>query len=239
MEIFYSADISDGLVRLDEEQSGHCVRVLRHRAGDEVLIIDGRGTLYHCRLENDSPKAATALILSEEKNFGAHPYHLEMAVCPTKNADRFEWFAEKATEVGVDVISPVIGERSERKVFKTERLHRLVLSAAKQSLKGAVPEVREPVSVRDFIASCPEGAIKLIAYCFEGEQRRVSVLEALGQCRGRDIIVLIGPEGDFSPAEVSAALAAGFQPVHLGSSRLRTETAALTAVEAVYLKNLD
>lgn len=239
MELFYSADIDGGLVRLDQEESAHCVRVLRHRAGDEVSVVDGRGNLYSCRLVDADPKAAVARIEAREAGFGAHPYHLTMAVCPTKNVDRFEWFAEKATETGVDVIAPVIGEHSERKVLKTDRVRRLVLSAAKQSLKGAVPEVPEPVSVKEFIESVPDDTLKIICYCFDGEERRVSIMDVLSECppNGR-IAVLIGPEGDFSPSEVSLALSRGWRPVHLGPSRLRTETAALTAVTAVYLHNL-
>lgn len=275
MVLFYSADIDGELIRLDQEESAHCVRVLRHRTGDEVSVVDGRGNLYTCRLVDADPKAALARIEARESGFGAHPYHLTMAVCPTKNVDRFEWFAEKATETGVDVIAPVIGEHSERKVLKTDRVRRLVLSAAKQSLKGAIPEVSEPVSVKEFIESVPEDTLKIICYCFEGEERRISIMDVLASCpalcsdkSGADglvkgdadclaaapsiavkggadglvaeprIAVLVGPEGDFSASEVSLALSRGWRPVHLGPSRLRTETAALTAVTAVYLHNL-
>jgi 16S rRNA (uracil1498-N3)-methyltransferase len=160
-----------------------------------------------------------------------------MAVWPTKNIDRYEWFVEKATEIGVDVVAPVIGERSERKVLKTERLRRLALSAAKQSLKAAVPQVAEPVDVRDFILSAPEGALKLICYCFD-DVERLPITEVLRRQAGR-VMVLIGPEGDFSPEEAALARANGWVPVQLGPSRLRTETAALTAVTAVYLFSLE
>ena len=286
MEIFYSNDIEGATVRLNAEESAHCVKVLRHRAGDEIGVMDGQGTMLWCVLEEASPSAAVGRIVRREPGFGAHPYHLTLAVCPTKNMDRYEWMVEKATEIGVDVLAPVIGERSERKVCKTERLERLVLSAAKQSLKASVPLVSQPVSVLDFIASCsdspssipgtssplpgsssvspsslpgtssplpgassvspsslpgtsspvPGGTLKLIAYCFEGE--KLSIKEALAASKLSNIVVLIGPEGDFSPKEVAAALRAGFKPVHLGSSRLRTETAALTAASAVYFDNL-
>lgn len=236
MEIFYAYRIDGGYCYLDAEESGHCVRVLRHREGDTVSVIDGEGTMYSCVLTEASPKEAVARIEESHPGWGGHDYILNMAVCPTKNADRYEWFAEKATEVGVDRIIPVIGERSERRVFKTERLRRLLLSAAKQSLKSRIPEVAEPVSVREFIKTAPEG-LRLIAYCFEGEgQMRISIQEALQSYSGGEISILIGPEGDFSPEEAAEALAAGFIPVHLGASRLRTETAALTAVMAVYLR---
>lgn len=240
MEIFYSQDIVDGICRLDEEESAHCVRVLRHREGDEIFVMDGEGSLYTCRLLDASPKSAEAQVVGVERGWGSHPYNLCMAVCPTKNADRYEWFAEKATELGVDVIAPVIGEHSERKVFKTDRLKRILLSAAKQSLKGAVPQVTAPVPVKEFIAGWKgrDEALKLIACCFEGEVPRTSINDALHSFGGEEIAVLIGPEGDFSYEEVSAAVAAGFVPVHLGPSRLRTETAALTSVEAVYLSKI-
>ena len=304
MELFWSRDIAGGFVTLDAEESAHCVRVLRHREGDTISVIDGEGTLMTCELTDASPKAAVARIVSSEAGWGAHPYYLRMAVCPTKNAERYEWFAEKATELGVDEIVPVIGERSERKVFKTERLRRILLSAAKQSLKGAIPVVAEPAPLREFLlslpdlasgsssladssslascpsslASCPSSLVsgssarassrdpldlRLICYCFEGSAPRVSIMDALRAAVCRDvrtaetlpkgeilcftnhmpdrrptITILIGPEGDFSPEEAALAVAHGFIPVHLGPSRLRTETAALTAVHAVYLSTL-
>jgi 16S rRNA (uracil1498-N3)-methyltransferase len=232
MEIFYSCDIDDGFLRLAAEESGHCVRVLRHREGDEISVIDGRGTLMRCVLTDADPRGATARIVARTPGFGAHPYRLTLAVCPTKNADRYEWFAEKATEIGLDVLVPVIGERSERRVLKTERLERLVRSAAKQSLKGAVPEVQQPVSVKDFILSAPEDAVKMICYCFDGEKHTVQ--EVLAGVTTPEIFILIGPEGDFSPAEAELALERGWVPVTLGASRLRTETAALVATTLVY-----
>jgi len=266
MIVFHSSDIDGSLVRLDREESEHCVRVLRHRVGDEIFIIDGRGSLLKCRLIDDDPKGAVAEIKERVPGFGSHPYRLTMAVCPTKNIDRYEWFAEKATEIGVDAIVPVIGDRSERKILKTDRLGRLVMSASKQSLKAAVPIVSEPIPVRNFILApfactagfgsdsdghgavtdCSTGqddCLKLICYCLDDEQKRVSINDALNdyyseRCLPDDlpnIAVLIGPEGDFSPEELELAFSRGWKPVHLGASRLRTETAALVAVTAVYL----
>lgn len=234
MELFYALPPEEGRIVLDKEQSGHCVRVLRHRVGDRINIIDGSGSLFECELEVADPNGAVAAVRKEVKDFGTHPYHLTMAVCPTKNIDRYEWFVEKATEVGVDVIAPVFGERSERKVVKTERLERLVVSAAKQSLKGRIPRIPEPVSVMEFIASAPERALKLICYCEDDESKRRSISSVLATSSAREICILIGPEGDFSPTELEAAFTRGWQPVHLGTSRLRTETAALVAVSAVY-----
>ena len=240
MELFYSNDIEGGICRLDKDESGHCAKVLRHRCGDEISVIDGCGALYKCRITCDNPKGVEAIVLTCEENWGGHPYNLHMAVCPTKNNDRYEWFAEKACEVGLDRISPVIGEHSERRIFKTPRLEKILVSAAKQSLKAAVPAVSEPVSVKEFIQeSADTDALKLIAYCFEDERvPRRSIKEVLEGFDGTDIIVMIGPEGDFSKAEAEMALEHGFIPVHLGASRLRTETAALTAVEAVYFRHM-
>lgn len=271
MEIFYSDQVFDGFLRLPAEETAHCMRVLRHRPGDEIDVIDGRGTLYHCVLEEEGPgegvasgrrgkgdgqrgrgegQTALARIVSSEASWGSHPYRLTLAVCPTKNPDRYEWMAEKVTEVGVDTLAPVIGERSERRVLKTDRLHRILLSATKQSLKGAIPELLEPQTVMEFITRMGEareaaaGELRLIAYCSDEVKPRAFIMDLLREVAETPVsaltgiphvTVLIGPEGDFSPAEVQAAMAAGFVPVSLGSSRLRTETAAITAAEAVYL----
>ena len=261
MELFYAHEVSGSYCRLDAEESGHCVRVLRHRIGDQIDVIDGMGSLYHCRLTDDNPKGAEVQVLSSVPHWNAHPYHLTVGCCPTKNDDRFEWFVEKATELGVDRIVPLIGERSERKVYKTDRAARIALSATKQSLKARIPEIAEPMTVKDFILGnmpeegpvspsvakkrddAPSGntgpssanSLKLIAYCFEGETLRTSIKSALEGYDGREITVLIGPEGDFSPEEAQLAIGHGYIPIHLGTSRLRTETAAVTAVEAVYL----
>lgn len=266
MEIFYANQISGNEVFLDTEESSHCVRVLRHRTGDEITVVDGQGTMMRCILTDDSPKGAAAQILERFPDWGGHPYSLTMAVCPTKNNDRFEWFVEKATEVGVDRIVPVIGERSERRVFKPERSRKIALSAMKQSLKAALPLIDEPCPVKDFILSptvegdshCPrpftrigsrsdrerEGLvasteakeIRVICYCFEGETERRSIEDVLREVpEGTDITIMIGPEGDFSQEEARLAVENGFIPVHLGPSRLRTETAAVTAATAVYL----
>ena len=234
MEVFFAYEADGRLCRLDADESGHCCRVLRHRAGDEIHVIDGLGTMYRCRLMDDSPKGAEAEVLEAFLGWGGHPYRLTVACCPTKNNDRFEWFVEKATEVGVDQIVPTIGERSERKVYKTDRALRIALSATKQSLKARIPEIAEPISVKDFICHSEPG-LKLIAYCFEGDTKRISIQEALKAYEGNDITILIGPEGDFSPEEARLAVEHGYIPVHLGASRLRTETAAVLAAAAVYL----
>ena len=229
---------------MDQDESGHCIKVLRHRSGDEISVIDGQGTLYRCRITVDSHKGVEAMVLDSTPQWGAHPYRLHMAVCPTKNNDRFEWFAEKACEIGFDELSPVIGEHSERRVLKTQRVEKILVSASKQSLKASVPAINEPISVKEFIkanaASEGDSTLRLIAYCFDDENvPRRSIKQVLDGFEGTDIIVMIGPEGDFSREEAELALASGFIPVHLGASRLRTETAAVTAVAAVYFRNIS
>ena len=196
-------------------------------------------TMLHDNDISVAGKNAVAEILSVTENWGGHDYELEMAVCPTKNADRYEWFAEKACETGIDSIVPVCGEHSERRIIKPQRLDKILLSATKQSLKARIPAVREMVTVKEYADSLKQenGRLKLIAYCFEDESHpRISIKEALDMMpeNCRDISVLIGPEGDFSAEEASLALECGFIPVHLGPSRLRTETAAFAAVCAVY-----
>ena len=241
MELFFSRDIEGGICRLDHDESGHCIKVLRHRYGDEIYVIDGCGTLYRCRITSDSHKGVEAMVLETTADWGGHPYRLHLAVCPTKNNDRFEWFAEKACEIGFDVLSPIIGEHSERKILKTARVEKILVSAAKQSLKAAVPVVNEPVSVKEFIQSTADtGQLKLIAYCFEDENvPRRSIKEVLDSYEGQDVVVMIGPEGDFSQEEAVLALETGFIPVHLGASRLRTETAAVTAAAAAYFRYMQ
>ena len=278
MELFYSKTISEGGRMLDADESGHCVRVLRHRRGDTIHVVDGHGMLYRCTIVDDDPRAVLFDIDEQIENYGTHDYWLRMAVCPPKNIDRFEWFAEKATEIGVDVITPLFGDYSERKVFKPERIERLLVSAAKQSHKGAIPQLDEAVSVSDFLRQDHEG-LKLICYCDEATGK-VDIKEALSSAGspnarqnlfgpvegasarknlplhqadaqpasdaecvilGADrasrpkITIMIGPEGDFSRAEVVLALERGWQPVSLGDSRLRIETAAIVATAAVYL----
>ena len=239
MELFYSRDIASGATTLDAEESSHCVRVLRHRAGETIHVVDGVGCLYRCEILDADPRALRFRILEKQEGYGSHPYHLQMAVAPPKNVDRFEWFSEKATEIGVDIITPLFGEYSERKVFKPERVERILVSAAKQSHKGAVPVLESAAKVVDFLAAhASDDALKCICYCDEtvslGVEKRplTEVLrETSPDC---PIILMIGPEGDFSRSEIAQAVSSGWQPVSLGESRLRIETAAIAATAAVY-----
>lgn len=234
MELFYSKTVSDGGRVLDAEESGHCVKVLRHRRGDTIHVVDGHGMLYDCTITDADPRAVAFEVNRWVENYGSHDYWLEMAVCPPKNIDRFEWFSEKATEIGVDRISPLFGDYSERKVFKPERIERLLVSAAKQSHKGAIPELAPATTVKEFLKQNREG-LKLICYCDEATGK-TDIKEVLSQVPAQSkITIMIGPEGDFSRAEVALAIERGWQPVSLGDSRLRIETAAIVAAAAIYL----
>lgn len=230
MDIFYSPDILDSNV-LSEDESQHCVKVLRHQTGDCIQVIDGRGTLYDCRILSPHPKHVEVEITDRHEHFGCHPYHLTMAVAPTKNIDRYEWFVEKAVEIGVDRIVPLLGRYSERKIVKLDRLEKIVIAAAKQSMKARLPIIGEMTAVEKFIESVNENL--LIAHCHEGGKTYLYNAVKPGQ----NLSVMIGPEGDFSDEEVSFALSHGAMPISLGEARLRTETAAVVATTIVSVKN--
>jgi len=233
MHRFFAPDIASTLT-LPEEESRHCVRVLRLVEGDEIEVIDGAGVLYHCRIAMAHAKHCGVEIISRQ----ACPPHwgskIMIAVAPTKNLDRIEWMAEKCTEMGVDRITPLLCCHSERKVLKTERLHKILVAAMKQSLKAQLPQLDELMPIEDFLAEAND-AQRFIAYCDESLPRdeRKSLTQVYDP--SRDAVVMIGPEGDFDPHEVAAALKAGFVPVTLGESRLRTETAALMAVATMHI----
>lgn len=241
MELFYSKNISQGCNILDREESNHCIKVLRHRNGEQINVVDGSGMLYECTIVDDNPKGVEVRIERFVENYGSHNYYLHMAVCPPKNIDRFEWFAEKATEIGVDRITPLFGDYSERKVFKGERVERILVSAAKQSHKAAIPQLDQAIDVKEFIRNFEDSdTLKLICYCDEVESLgtvKIDINEAL-KSKGCHIAVMIGPEGDFSRSEIELAVASGWKVVSLGDSRLRIETAAITATAAVYIKNI-
>ncbi len=225
MQLFYAPEITTPLYTLPEEESGHCVRVLRLKEGDSLHITDGRGTLYRAVVEEAHHKHCTIRIVEEHPEWEKRPYSLTIAVAPTKNIDRIEWFVEKATECGIDRIVPILCDHSERKVVKTERLEKIAASAMKQSLKAYMPKVEPLTPIKDVLSEPFEG-VKLIAHC-EEDMERIFMGDVIH--KGENVVVLIGPEGDFSPKEIEAARKAGFVEISLGNSRLRTETAALAA----------
>jgi 16S rRNA (uracil1498-N3)-methyltransferase len=223
MHIFYTPDITQNTYTLNEEESKHCVRVLRLTVGSIVNLVDGKGGFYTAEITSDNPKKVALAILKVETEFHKRNHYLHIAVAPTKNIDRLEWFLEKATELGIDEITPIITDRSERRVVKEDRLNKVITSAVKQSIKAYHPKLNEAISFDAFLKEPFEGE-KLIAHCIDqGEKQFISKLVSPYQ----KYLILIGPEGDFTPEEVNLALNKGFKALTLGDNRLRTETAAL------------
>jgi 16S rRNA (uracil1498-N3)-methyltransferase len=223
MQLFYSPVINTEYFTLDHEESRHCVKVMRLRQGDEVFLTDGMGGWYKAEIADTNPKACILHI--NEKQYIPNPRscRLHMAVAPTKNIDRFEWFLEKASECGIDEITPVICDHSERTIVKAARLEKVMISAMKQSLRAWLPKLNPAITLESFFKKklCPN---QFIAHCAESNKKPFQTIYK----KGEDALVLIGPEGDFSPQEIEQATTKGFQPISLGNYRLRTETAALT-----------
>ena len=227
MPRFYAPDIARTLA-LPEEEARHCTRVLRMHEGDVIEVVDGGGVLFQCRITLAHDKHCAVEILEQVKQSPHWGHNIVLAIAPTKNLDRIEWVVEKATEMGIDRIVPLLCCNSERKVLKTERLHKIAVAAMKQSLKATLPVIDELTPFSRFF-SRPFDGNRFIAYCDPMLPRSERKLFAQQYVPGANTLVLIGPEGDFSPEEVQQALAAGFMPVSLGESRLRTETAAIAA----------
>lgn len=222
---FYLPDIAKD-PKLPEEEARHCVRVLRKQAGDTINAVDGKGNRYLCRLTKADARHAEAEVISSEQVANHWLPRIEVAVAPTKNSDRMEWMVEKVTELGIDRITPLKCEHSERKNINTSRLRKIAVSAMKQSLKATLPQVDELTEFKEYINEPFDGE-KFICYCADDVPRMSMLQQEFGD---RQIRILIGPEGDFSPEEAKAALDCGFKAVNLGESRLRTETAAIAAV---------
>ncbi|MCW5519344.1 16S rRNA (uracil(1498)-N(3))-methyltransferase [Aureitalea sp. L0-47] len=234
MQLFYHPNLEAdaGDVSFDKDESRHISKALRKQHGDILFITNGRGFLFTAELSHVDHKSCLAKITSVEKK-PALPYHLHLAVAPTKLNDRYEWFLEKATEIGVTEITPIICDHSERKVIKAERYERIIQSAMKQSLKVWKPELNPVISFNDFMKKSFSEEKKCIAHCYPSEKESLKhTIDA-----GDSVIILIGPEGDFSHLEVEQAVAEGFQTVHLGNSRLRTETAAIVACHSIAFIN--
>ena len=223
MHIFYTPDISQNTYILNEEESKHCVRVLRLSKGTIVNLVDGVGGFYTAEITDDHPKKVSLSILSVETEFHKRNHYLHIAVAPTKNIDRMEWFLEKATELGIDEITPIITDRSERRVVKDDRLNKVITAAVKQSIKAYHPKLNEAISFDDFLKQPFDGQ-QLIAHCIDDQKKEY--ISDLVQPHEK-YLILIGPEGDFTAEEVNLALNKGFKPLTLGENRLRTETAAL------------
>ena len=229
MQLFYLENPKDEII-LSAEESKHATKVLRKKEGDILNFTDGKGYFYKAKITVANIRKCRLEIISSEQKEKQHNYHLHIAIAPTKNMDRFEWFLEKATEIGIDEITPIICHHSERKAIKTERCNRILLSAMKQSLKFHLPKLNEAISLNDLIKQDFEGT-KYIAHCEEGNKTELKEKK-----KEKRTLMLIGPEGDFSPTEIEMVLQYQFKAVSLGTSRLRTETAGIIAAHTINIK---
>jgi len=223
MSLFYVPQIASACI-LPEDESQHAVKVLRLKTGDKIEIVDGQGGLYRARIEHPHPKHCSFQIIEAIQEYGMRNTRLHIAIAPTKNIERMEWFIEKATEIGIDEITPLVCRFSERKTIKSDRLEKIIVSAAKQSVKAYFPKLN-PLCTFDELIKRHQETQTYIAHCYAEEKKNLHA----EVYNGSDILILIGPEGDFSKDEVTQAIQQGFVPVSLGSSRLRTETAGLVA----------
>ena len=229
--IFFAPDILTNQ-ELPFEEAQHCIKVLRKKEGDEIFITDGKGNFYDASIVQAHPKHCIVDILKtieQPKNWN---FGLQIAFAPTKNMDRVEWFAEKATEIGIDRFSPLLCQFSERKEVKLQRIEKILVSAIKQSQKAILPRLVDMQSFSKFVKQDFEGQ-KFIAHCYPQSKRLLKDIYR----KGANALILIGPEGDFSETEVEEALQNGFEPSTLGESRLRTETAALVACNTIHVLN--
>ena len=234
MQLFYAPQITLPEYTLAEEESKHAIKVLRLSVGDTLHITDGRGTLHLCQVVSDSAKHCTVRVLESQHEFEKRNYTLTMAVAPTKNIDRYEWFLEKATESGVDNFVALESEHSERRIIKPERELKVITAAVKQSLKAYHPTLEDMTDFKKFVTRDFDGR-KFIAHCGEAIKGKSYLASTLAA--GENAVILIGPEGDFSPEEVRLAVENGFEEITLGTQRFRTETAAVMAVAMVAIKN--
>ncbi|MBW8333486.1 MAG: 16S rRNA (uracil(1498)-N(3))-methyltransferase [Prolixibacteraceae bacterium] len=232
MHIFYTPEISGNNYTLDETESKHCVRVLRLEKGDQITLVDGRGGFYTAEITYPNPKRCMVDVIKSEQNFGLRKFQVHIAIAPTKSIERIEWFLEKATEIGVSRVAPLLCRYSERKEIKADRLEKVMVSAMKQSLKAYLPQLDPLTKFSDFISQPFDGQ-KFIAHCDEQHRDLLKKMVVPQQ----NYLILIGPEGDFSSEEIELAIKAGFHPVSLGDSRLRTETAGVVACHTFNLLN--
>ncbi|MNK99779.1 Ribosomal RNA small subunit methyltransferase E [compost metagenome] len=233
MQLFYNPDIDETTetFSFDKEESRHIIKVLRKKDSDILHVTNGLGLLFETEITLASDNKCIVEVLSIKKS-PEPKFRLHLAVAPTKMNDRFEWFLEKATEIGIQEITPVICDRSERKVINLERFEKIILSAMKQSNETYLPKLNEAISFKEFIKQKNKG-LQLIAHCEETDKK--SLKEVLKP--NENVTILIGPEGDFSDKEIALALENNFQPVMLGNTRLRTETAAVVACHSVVFFN--
>lgn len=234
MQLFYNSTIDKNTLQItfDKIESRHIVKVLRKKEGDTIYITNGKGQVFNCKITIANDKKCLVSILGKEEKKQFKDYYLHVAIAPTKNNDRLEWFIEKATEIGIDEITPIICQNSERKIIKKERLEKIIVAAMKQSLKFYLPKLNEAVSFSEFLKKKQKGDI-YIAHCEESEKKYLkSVVKPKDS-----VTILVGPEGDFTVTEISESIAKNHIPITLGINRLRTETAALVAVQNISFIN--
>ncbi len=231
MHLFYASEINSDLFVFDREESRHC-KVLRLKSADIIYLTDGKGTLYHATITDNDPNAYKASIIKTIPNFNKRNYKLHVGISPTKNPERFEWFLEKACEIGIDEITPLICERSEKTTIKTERLEKIIVSAMKQSFSAFLPKLNVCKLFESFVEQNFR-AEKFVAFCNDDDRTLLKNLYLQGQ----DAVILIGPEGDFTFEEIELAKKTGFTAISLGNSRLRTETAGMVACGIISLMN--
>ena len=241
MQIFYTPHITDNIFFLNKEESKHCIIVLRLKSGDLIQLINGEGTFYEAQILSENPKKCQVEIIKTIENFGKKDYSLHIAISPTKNNNRFEWFLEKATEIGIDEITPIITFHSERKIIKPERMNKVLITAAKQSIKAYIPKLNPAISFKDFIENKYAGE-KYIAYCstnFDTNKSNSNSFTNLKDLyeKGKNALILIGPEGGFSKDEFEQAKLNNYKAISLGKNRLRTETAGIVACHTISLLN--
>jgi len=232
MNVFYLPDAELGMVSFSEEESKHCVKVLRMKVGDHFCVTDGNGLLYDGELVEDHPKRAVACLTNRRLGYDNRPFMLEIAIAPTKLNERTEWFLEKATEIGIDKVQLFTSCHSERRVANVDRFKKVMVSAMKQSIKSQLPDIEDVIEFERLVKQPFDGQ-KFIAWIDDGVRDQLCDKYQ----KGKNAIVLIGPEGDFSREEAQLAIDNGFVPVSLGDARLRTETAALVACHTVQLIN--
>lgn len=232
MHLFYAADAVEGTIGLNAEESWHCAKVLRLKPGDTIMLTDGRGALFAGILIEVNPKSSIVSLTLQKEQPPEKKWNLHLAVAPTKNTERFEWFLEKATEIGICHVTPLICAHSERSALKPERLEKIMISAMKQSQNLWLPVLNPVTGFHDFLEA-PAPPQRFIAYC--GQEAKKPLFKEYRPLQ--DVIIMIGPEGDFSPDEVKAATMKGYVPVSLGESRLRTETAGVVATHIINLIN--
>ncbi len=236
MQLFYTPHIQGHQAILRDEEARHCAQVLRKRVGDIIQIVDGKGHWYEASLDSVSKKECILSIQKEIPTYNAPKCEIHVAIAPTKNISRFEWFLEKSTEIGISKVTPIKCARSERKVIKNQRLNKILVAAMKQSLKTALPQLDELKTVKQWLSELPDDTNqqRFIAHCI-ADQERQHLKEKYKP--GHDVVLMIGPEGDFTPDEVTLAIQKGFAPVTLGPSRLRTETAGIAGTHILNLLN--